>query len=318
MKLSDLHNLAQVDLEAVNDTIRAQMVSRVPMASAVGEYLIESGGKRLRPLTLILAASCFGDDARVPLLAAAIEFIHTATLLHDDVVDDSGMRRGKLTANRVWSNAASVLVGDFLYSRAFQLLVKAGEMQVMDIMADTTNQISEGEVLQLAQIGNPEPSIETYYQIIECKTACLFAAGAKIGALLTSPEHANTMSEYGLQLGLAFQISDDWLDYAADSAKSGKSLGGDLSEGKATLPILYALESGNEQQKQALLMALTEGQYDFENIMQILVDTNALEKTLQQAEQHAKNAIAALDSLPESEHKQALIAMANLASRRSH
>ncbi|MGY3265295.1 octaprenyl-diphosphate synthase [Lysobacter sp. HA35] len=249
--LSDIQALAKAPMAAVDHLIRDRLASDVVLINQVAEYIIGAGGKRLRPMLLLLATGAAGGeraiDANAHQLAAVVEFIHTATLLHDDVVDESDMRRGRRTANAVWGNAASVLVGDFLYSRSFQLMVELQRMEVMQILADTTNRIAEGEVLQLLHIRNPDTDEAAYLRVIERKTAVLFAAATRLGGLLadSSKEQCDALEAFGLDLGYAFQIADDVLDYAADADVLGKNLGDDLAEGKATLPLIHAIKHSN-------------------------------------------------------------------------
>jgi len=237
--------LVAAEMQAVNALIRTRLASDVVLVNQVAEHIVGGGGKRLRPLLHLVAARAAGYRGRDQIeLAAVIEFIHTATLLHDDVVDESDLRRGRKTANAVWGNAASVLVGDFLYSRAFQMMVELDRMRVMQILADTTNRIAEGEVLQLLNIGNPDTDETAYLNVIERKTAVLFAAATRLGAVLAelSAEQEEALAKYGLDLGFAFQIADDVLDYVSDAGTLGKNVGDDLAEGKPTLPLIYAID----------------------------------------------------------------------------
>jgi octaprenyl-diphosphate synthase len=253
--LPEIQALAREPMGAVDRLIRDRLASDVVLINQVAEYIVGAGGKRLRPMLLLLAAGSAGGsgaiDGRAHQLAAVVEFIHTATLLHDDVVDESDMRRGRRTANSVWGNAASVLVGDFLYSRSFQLMVELQRMEVMQLLADTTNRIAEGEVLQLLHIRNPDTDEAAYLRVIERKTAVLFAAATRLGGLLADAPAAqcDALEAFGLDLGYAFQIADDVLDYAADAEALGKNLGDDLAEGKPTLPLIYALKHGSDEQR---------------------------------------------------------------------
>jgi octaprenyl-diphosphate synthase len=263
--LPSIQALAREDMAAVDALIRRRLASDVVLINQVSEYIIGAGGKRLRPMLLLLAARAFGHrgpDAHQ--LAAVVEFIHTATLLHDDVVDESDLRRGRRTANAVWGNAASVLVGDFLYSRGFQLMVELDRMEVMRILADATNQIAEGEVLQLLHVRNPDTDEAAYLRVVERKTAVLFAAATRLGALLAGADAAtcDALHEYGLQLGHAFQIADDVLDYAADADALGKNLGDDLAEGKATLPLIHAIRHADASTQAVLRHAIEHGEVD--------------------------------------------------------
>ena len=258
MPLDAIQALARADMAAVDALIRRRLASDVVLINQVAEYIIGAGGKRLRPMLLLLAARATGGkvDAfagEAQQLAAVVEFIHTATLLHDDVVDESDLRRGRRTANAVWGNAASVLVGDFLYSRSFQLMVELDRMPVMRLLADTTNAIAEGEVLQLLHVRNPDTDEAAYLRVIERKTAVLFAAATRLGAMLAGSDEAtcNALHDYGLNLGYAFQIADDVLDYASDAQTLGKNLGDDLAEGKATLPLIHASGSLDYSRRRA-------------------------------------------------------------------
>ncbi|HTA65528.1 MAG TPA: polyprenyl synthetase family protein, partial [Xanthomonadaceae bacterium] len=263
--LRAIQALVAEDMAAVDALIRRRLASDVVLVNQIGEHIVTAGGKRLRPMLALLAARAMGyrgDEHHQ--LAAIIEFIHTATLLHDDVVDESDLRRGRKTANALWGNAPSVLVGDFLYSRSFQLMVELERPQVMRVLADTTNAIAEGEVLQLLHVRNPDTDEAAYTQVIERKTAVLFAAATRLGALLAGADAAaqQALHDYGLELGFAFQIADDVLDYTADSEALGKNLGDDLAEGKATLPLIHALAHANPATVPALRAAIVEGDVD--------------------------------------------------------
>src|SRR5512142_2291936 len=259
---ADAQALAAADMKSVDALIRARLASDVVLINQIAEHIIGGGGKRLRPMLVLLAAQALGYTGRLHvLLAAVVEFIHTATLLHDDVVDESDLRRGRQTANALWGNAASVLVGDFLYSRAFQMMVEADDMRVMRLLADTTNQIAEGEVLQLLNVHNPDTDEAAYLRVIERKTAVLFAAATRLGALLAGVPAAQqeALARYGLNLGYAFQIADDVLDYVSDAGTLGKNVGDDLAEGKPTLPLIYAIEKSAPAEAGKLRRAITEG-----------------------------------------------------------
>src|SRR5690348_14764307 len=290
------------------------------LINQISEYIISAGGKRLRPALLLLVAGALGETTgHRHELAAVVEFIHTATLLHDDVVDESDLRRGRQTANALWGNAASVLVGDFLYSRSFQMMVEADDMRVMRILADTTNQIAEGEVLQLLNIRNPNVDEAAYLRVIERKTAVLFAAATRLGGLLGSvpPAHEEALARYGLNLGFAFQIADDVLDYVSDSTTLGKNIGDDLAEGKATLPVIYALERAAPEQAASLRRAIETGGLDsLDNIVAAIRDSGALERALDKAQAYADAAIAALSTLPPSAAREALQVLAHYALKR--
>ncbi len=319
--IETLKSFTAGDMQRVNDVIEHHLRSDVVLINQLSQHIIHSGGKRLRPMLVMLASRACGyrgeDDA---LLAAIIEFIHTATLLHDDVVDESEMRRGEKTASSIWGNEAAVLVGDYLYSRAFQLMVLARSMDIMNLLADTTNTIAQGEVLQLLNINEPDTSEESYHQVIYNKTACLFEAACKIGSILTdSPEScAQAFGEYGKNLGIAFQLVDDALDYEADSAELGKNVGDDLAEGKPTLPLIYAMQHAGEDEKNLIRSAIENGGLEhIDAITAIIKQTGALKYTHQQAIKHAELAKKAIADLPASESKQALIFLADYAVERS-
>jgi octaprenyl-diphosphate synthase len=322
MDINQIRNLAEQDMQSVNQLIQDQVSSEVALINQLGFYIVNSGGKRLRPLLTVLAARAVGiKNEQHHTLAAIIEFIHTATLLHDDVVDESTMRRGLETANAVFGNQASVLVGDFLYTRSFQMMVSLKRMRVMEILSDATNVIAEGEVLQLMNCNDPDTSEERYMQVIYSKTARLFEAATLLSAVLTdqTKEIELAMQDYGKYLGTAFQLVDDILDYAADSEEMGKNVGDDLSEGKPTLPLLYAMWHGNEQQTQLIHDAIekSNGMNHLEDIMQAMEDTGSLVYTRKQALKAAQQAIEALSPIPESEYKQALIGLAKLSVERA-
>ncbi len=313
--------LAAADMSRVDALIRSRLASDVALIHQIAEYIIGAGGKRLRPMLHVLAARAAGyhGDESVTL-AAVIEFIHTATLLHDDVVDDSALRRGRKTANAVWGNAASVLVGDFLYSRAFQLMVELDRMRVMRILADTTNAIAEGEVLQLLNIGNPDTDEAAYLRVIERKTAVLFAAATELGGVLAGLPAAQeqALRRYGMELGFAFQIADDLLDFIADSTTLGKNVGDDLAEGKPTLPVIYALQSAAPAQAAALRRAIRSGGLEsLDAVVAALRDSGAVERTRERARRHAAAAHAALAALPASPWREALATLADYAVERS-
>jgi len=319
---ADVLALARADMEAVDALIRRRLASDVVLVNQVAEHIVNGGGKRLRPMLHLLAARAAGYRGRDHLqLAAVIEFIHTSTLLHDDVVDESDLRRGRKTANAVWGNAASVLVGDFLYSRSFQMMVEVDSMRVMRILADTTNRIAEGEVLQLLNIGNPDTSERAYLDVIERKTAVLFAAATRLGAVLGGlpREQEDALAAYGLQLGYAFQIADDLLDYVSDAGTLGKNIGDDLAEGKPTLPLIYAIARGTPEQAASLRRAIETGGLDsLENIVAAIRDSGALQLTRAKAQAHAAAARAALAPLPASVERDALGLLADYAVDRSH
>ena len=316
----DVAALADDDMQAVNRLIAASLESDVALVSQVSQYIVMSGGKRLRPLVVLLAARALGYKGEQHVRAAAIiEFIHTATLLHDDVVDSSERRRGMDSANTVFGNQASVLVGDFLYSRSFQMMVEIGDMRVMQILADATNTIAAGEVMQLMNVHNPDTTEDDYQQVIYRKTARLFEAGAQIAAVLAArdPADEGAMVEYGQNLGTAFQLIDDALDFDASPTELGKNLGDDLAEGKATLPLIYAMREGSESERALIRQAILDGGLrQLDAIQSIIESTGALDYTAKRAHAAADKAIAALSGVAESEHKQALIAIAEFAVQR--
>jgi len=312
--------LADGDMKAVDALIRHSLQSDVLLVSQVAEYIVTGGGKRLRPLIVLLASRALDYRGKHQMYAAAIiEFIHTATLLHDDVVDSSDRRRGRDTANNVFGNQASVLVGDFLYSRAFQMMVEIGQMRVMQILADATNTIAAGEVMQLMNVHDPDVSEAAYRKVIYRKTARLFEAGAQIAAVLTDrdPTDEAAMICYGQNLGTAFQLVDDALDYDASPEELGKNLGDDLAEGKPTLPLIYAMRKGTDAERQMIRNAIQKGGLDkLEDIQAVIESTGALAYTASQAREAADLAIDALQCVPESEYKQAMITIADFAVRR--
>lgn len=319
--------LAREDMAAVDALIRRRLASDVVLINQVAEYIVGAGGKRLRPMLLLLATGSLGGrngqgiGADAHQLAAVVEFIHTATLLHDDVVDESDLRRGRRTANAVWGNAASVLVGDFLYSRSFQLMVELERMAVMQILADTTNRIAEGEVLQLLHVRNPDTDEAAYLRVIERKTAVLFAAATRLGGLLCDADAAtcDALHDYGLNLGYAFQIADDVLDYASDAQTLGKNLGDDLAEGKATLPLIHAIAHSDEATRAVLRAAIEQG--DTGALPQVLAAINAtggLDYSRRRAAEYAQAAERALDALDDNEYTAALRGLARYAVSRDH
>ena len=315
--LPAIQSLARPDMAAVDTLIRQRLASDVVLINQVAEYIIGAGGKRLRPMLLLLAAGAFGRrGADVHQLAAVIEFIHTATLLHDDVVDESDLRRGRRTANAVWGNAPSVLVGDFLYSRSFQLMVELQRPEVMRILADTTNEIAEGEVLQLLHVRNADTDEAAYLRVIERKTAVLFAAATRLGALLADagPDACDAMHAYGLNLGFAFQIADDVLDYTADAGTLGKNVGDDLAEGKATLPLIHALRHADPATARQLRAAIETGDGDaLPDVLAAIHAGGSLDYSRERALEHASRAERALDGLPGNPHLDALRGLARYA-----
>lgn len=305
-------------MHAVDAVIRARLYSEVALVRTVAEYIIQSGGKRLRPALVLLSANALaysGAEQHIEL-AAVVEFIHTATLLHDDVVDESNLRRGQETANALFGNAASVLVGDFLYSRAFQMMVSCQNMRVMQILADATNIIAEGEVLQLLNIGKLDISEADYLQVIQYKTAKLFEAGTQIGAVISGAD-ADTeiaFAQFGAELGTAFQIIDDVLDYSGEAQHIGKNIGDDLAEGKLTLPLIYTLSHGNEAQQNIVKNALKEqGREHFPAVMAAIQACGALEYSKQRAQDFATLAASRLSLLADSPAKQALLSLTEFA-----
>ncbi|MFO1192216.1 MAG: polyprenyl synthetase family protein [Rhodoferax sp.] len=299
----------------VDAVITRRLESGVPLVGSVSRYIIAAGGKRLRPALLLLTCGALGyRGTQCYNLAAVVEFIHTATLLHDDVVDESVMRRGNATANETFGNPASVLVGDFLYSRAFQMMVEAQDMRIMEVLADATNVIAEGEVLQLMNMHNAAINESEYLHVIRSKTAKLFEASSRVGAILAkaSPEHEEASAQYGQALGTAFQVIDDVLDYAGDASVMGKSLGDDLREGKATLPLISAMQRGNASQRAVIQGAIETGAVDkLEEVIAIVRQTGALEFSRQAAAAEARRAISAARLLPSGAHASCLIQLAD-------
>ena len=310
------------DLQAVNALIRRELHSDVVLINQLASYIIDSGGKRLRPVTVLLATRACGYAGDAHIAAAAIvEFIHTATLLHDDVVDESSLRRGRQTANAIWGNQASVLVGDFLYSRSFQMMVDIGSMRVMEILADTTNTIAEGEVLQLLNCHDADTSEERYMAVIHSKTAKLFEAAAQLGAVLADRprEEELALGRYGMHLGTAFQLIDDVLDYSASSAELGKNIGDDLAEGKPTLPLIHAMRHGTAEEARVIREAIEQGGLEYIDIVTRTIEsTGALDYTARLASDEADRAIASLAVLPESPAKKALLGLARFAVSRRY
>ena len=325
MDYIEIQALVEPDMQAVDDLIKRRLQSDVVLVNQLSNYIINSGGKRLRPmLALLMARACGYQGEKHIDVAAIVEFIHTATLLHDDVVDESDMRRGKETANNVWGNQAAVLVGDFLYSRAFEMMVDVNEMRVMSIMAQTTNTIAEGEVLQLLNINDADTSEARYFEVIYSKTAKLFEAACQLGAVLAglSEDQEKAVAQYGVHLGTAFQLVDDILDYIADSDVMGKNVGDDLAEGKPTLPLIYAMRSSldNGEVKDAAMVrsAIEEGGLEYiDDVMKIIEKTKALEYTIEAAKRETLLANQSLDILPDNEFKTALIELANYSLSRT-
>jgi octaprenyl-diphosphate synthase len=322
MDFKAIQALTADDMAKVNETIHAQLNSDVSLINQLGFYIISGGGKRIRPLLAVLSARALGYQGNAHTTSAAfIEFIHTATLLHDDVVDESDMRRGKATANAAFGNAASVLVGDFIYTRSFQMMTELGSMKILKLMSDAVNIIAEGEVQQLMNCNDPDTTEESYMQVIYSKTARLFEAATQIGAILNDApaEVELALQNYGKYLGTAFQLIDDVMDYTSDGKEMGKNVGDDLAEGKPTLPLLYATQNGTEDQTAMIREAIEKanGMERLDDIMAAMNETGSLEYTRQKAYQEADKAIAELVVLEDSQYKQALITLAHMAVHRS-
>lgn len=322
MNPSPIYSLIASDMQAVDGVIRARLHSDVPLVQQVAEYIIAGGGKRMRPALLLLAAKATDyAGSQHHELAAVVEFIHTATLLHDDVVDESVLRRGRETANAEFGNAASVLVGDFLYSRAFQMMVGLGSMHVMQVLADATNVIAEGEVLQLMNCHNADIEVDDYLRVVRYKTAKLFEASARLGAILggASPEAVSGMAAYGMHLGTAFQIVDDVLDYSGTEGEIGKHLGDDLSEGKPTLPLIYVIKHGTPAQSELVRNAIEQGGRErFQEVINAVNATDALGAAMAVAVAESSNAKRALEVLPPTKYRDALIELADFAVGRRY
>jgi len=319
---ASIQNLTESEAQAIDQLILEELSSDVVLINQIGHYIINSGGKRLRPMLLLLTAKAlnYKEDNHL-LLAAVIEFIHTATLLHDDVVDESDLRRGQDSANAVWGNAASVLVGDYLYSSAFEMMVRTNNMRVMEILSKTTTAIAEGEVLQLLNCNNPATTEEKYLEVISRKTAILFSAATRLGAVISdaTPEIEKNLADYGQHLGMAFQLIDDALDYTSSKDELGKNLGDDLAEGKPTLPLIYAIEKGTEAQANIVIEAIKTGSRDsFNAVYEIVKATNAISYTELRAEEEAQKAIDAISTLPDSEYKNALELLARFSVQRNY
>jgi octaprenyl-diphosphate synthase len=321
MDIEAVYSLVTDDRQAVDTLIRERLHSEVVLINQISHYIINSGGKRLRPIILLLAARAYGyEGTDHHELAAVVEFIHTATLLHDDVVDASDMRRGKETVNNVWGNEASVLVGDFLYSRSFQMMVSVQNMRVMEILADATNTIAEGEVMQLLNIHNPDLDEAGYLEVICSKTAKLFESAAELGAVLAerSDKEQKALAAYGMHLGIAFQLIDDALDYSATTEELGKNIGDDLAEGKPTLPLIYVMQNGNAEQADLVRRAVENGGKDeIDAVKAAIESTGAIAYTSRSAEREANKAIAALSILSDSPYKEALEALARFSVQRT-
>ncbi len=320
MDISAIKKLVEDEMGAVDSLILDRLKSDVVLINQIGHYIVNSGGKRLRPMIVLLAAQTLGYSGdKHTLSAAIIEFIHTATLLHDDVVDGSDLRRSRDTANAVWGNAASVLVGDFLYSRSFEMMVDVGNMRIMDILSHATNRIAEGEVLQLLNCHDPDTDEKKYLEVILRKTATLFEAGAQLGAVLcnSSPEEEQALADYGRHLGIAFQIIDDALDYSESSEEIGKNIGDDLAEGKPTLPLIRAMQVGTPEQRESLRNVIEKGGREHIDIVkEAIASTDAIEYTFQAAEAEANKAKDALKILPPSPYRSALATLADFSADR--
>lgn len=317
--MQEIKQVVTSEFDAVNDFIIEQLASRVGLVENIGHYIVDAGGKRLRPLLTLLSAGAVGPISESHIkLAAVIEFIHTATLLHDDVVDISALRRGRPTANAEWGNAPSVLVGDFLYSRAFQILVDIGNLKLMGLLSNTTNKVAEGEVLQLTRAGNPDTSEEIYFDVIHSKTAVLFAAACSGAALLSGQTQHNTaLYDYGLHLGVAFQLVDDILDYQGLPEETGKNVGDDLAEGKPTLPLIYLMQHGSKQEQQLVTDAIRDKSVArLDEVIAAVNNSGAIDYCEAAAQRHtnaAKDALAAIDDSP---YRAAMLALTDLALAR--
>lgn len=324
--IKSIISLVENDMTMVNQTIAGNLNSEVALINQLGAYIVQAGGKRLRPVALLLAAKATSPDStsvskEQTLLAAIVEFIHTATLLHDDVVDESEMRRGRETANEVFGNAASVLVGDYLYSRAFQMMVEIGSMRVMEILSHTTNQIAEGEVMQLINCGSADTTEAQYMETIQSKTAILFEAATQLGAVITKQASPieKALAAYGLHIGTAFQLVDDILDYTADAEAMGKNVGDDLAEGKPTLPLINAIERSTGAEKELLMNAITNANRDnLDAVLAIIEKNGSLAYTARIAREQAQLAEQALEILPDSIYKQALLSLAEFSIERTY
>jgi len=317
MQTKEIYQVVEQDFESVNQLIIEQLSSDVPLVEKIAHYIVESGGKRMRPLVVLLASKALGYTGQNHTrLATIIEFLHTATLLHDDVVDTSDLRRGKATANARWGNAPSVLVGDFLYSRAFQMMVDIGNMEIMHILANATNVIAEGEVFQLMNCKNPDITEDAYFEVIKNKTAMLFEAASHSAATLSESDAATVtaMKNYGLHLGMAFQLVDDILDYTGDAEAMGKNVGDDLAEGKPTLPLIYTMQNGSKADAELIRHAIRKGgTEELEAIASAVSRSGALDYTREHAQEHYKLACAQLQTLHDTPFKHALLSLANLA-----
>lgn len=323
MEINEIQTLIAPDMQKVNEAILAQLNSDVMLINQLGFYIIQSGGKRIRPMIALLAAKALnyqGDESIT--CAAFIEFIHTATLLHDDVVDESDMRRGNPTANAEFGNAASVLVGDFIYTRAFQLMTQLNSLKILQVMSDATNVIAEGEVQQLMNVNDPDTTESNYMKVIYSKTARLFEVATQSAAIMAKATEAQekALQEYGRYLGTAFQLVDDVLDYSANAQALGKNVGDDLAEGKPTLPLLHAMQQGNPQQSALIREAIEQGgkREILNEVLAIMAEHRSLDYAMERARTEAQKAVDAIEILPESEYKQALISLAYLSVERNY
>lgn len=322
MDIQQVYTLIDADRRAVDELIQRRLHSDVELINQIGHYIVNSGGKRLRPILLLLMARALNYEGEAHYeLAAVVEFIHTATLLHDDVVDASELRRGRQTANAVFGNEASVLVGDFLYSRAFQMMVTLGDMRVMEILAAATNRIAEGEVMQLLNIHDSSTSEARYLEVIRCKTAKLFESATALAAVIAnvSRTQQQQLAAFGMHLGVAYQLVDDVLDYSASAEQMGKNIGDDLAEGKPTLPLIYTLQHGSAADAALIRQAIEQGGLDqMEKIQQAIASCGAIDYTFRLAVEEVEKGIATLELLPDSPYREALITVARFAVQRSH
>ncbi len=322
MPLDSIRSLVQSDIEAADRFICRELKSDIPLINDLVEYIINCGGKRIRPLVVLLTAKAFNHQHNHHIeLAAAIELIHTATLLHDDVVDSSGLRRGRKTAHTIWGNEASVLVGDFLYSRAFQLIVRLQNLEIMTIFSNATNIIAEGEVLQLINCRDPDTTEASYFEVIQRKTAKLFEVASQIGTALSdyTKEQMTAMQSYGMQLGIAYQLIDDALDYSSSAEEMGKNIGDDLAEGKATLPLIYAMKYGKPAEVALIREAIKLGSSEkLDDILTIIESTKAIEYTANTAKEHAQRANDMLIRVPHSPYRNALSELSDFVVARSY
>ena len=320
--IDDINQLIADDMDKLNACIQQRLQSEVVLINQIGSHIINSGGKRLRPIIHLLSAKALAYEGSQHVdLSAIIEFIHTATLLHDDVVDNSDLRRGEDTANALWGNAASVLVGDFLYSRAFEMMVEIDRMPIMAILSKATNTIAEGEVLQLLNCHDPDTTEERYLEVIHNKTAKLFESASELAAVICDrpAEEQKAMAKYGMHLGCAFQLIDDVLDYTSSAEDMGKNLGDDLAEGKPTLPLIYAMRKGSNEQSELIRKAIEEdGLENIDEIFKVINDTGAIDYTSKCAEKESQLAIEAIQKLQDSPYKDALVFLAKFSVKRSH